>query len=58
MGNVDSVQRIRQELQLLSEYLSAAPKVEWPFLMLHAELLLEFVRDGALEANTLSEMAA
>ena len=43
---------------MLNEYLNAAPTVEWPFLMLHAEMLLGFVRDGASEAGLLTDQAA
>jgi len=58
MSSSDSIQRIRQELHLLSEYLNAAPTVEWPFLLVHAELLLGFVLDGASEADASRTKAA
>ncbi len=54
----NAVQRVRQELGLLNEYLDQASFVETEFLVTHCELLLNYARDLEWDARNADERAA
>ncbi|HWD37760.1 MAG TPA: hypothetical protein VG944_02845 [Fimbriimonas sp.] len=51
------VDRLRQELDLLTEYLETAKQLDSTFLKLHARLVLAHVWDIASELEELPEAA-